>query len=72
MSGVVGSKDKKKRRKANVLAAPAPASTSKKNNKKKGLKSNKIDMKEEKCSDLLDDVVRVYLLTRLLTHSLTH
>ena len=55
MSGVVGSKDKKKSRKANVLAAPA--SSSKKNNKKKGLKSNKIDLKEEKCSDVLDDVV---------------
>ena len=68
MSGVVGSKDKKKRRKANVLAAPA--STSKKNNKKKGLKSNKIDMKEEKCSDVLDDVVRVYLITCSLAYLL--
>ena len=60
MSGATGLKDKKKRRKANVLAAPAP---SKKNNKKKGAKLNKNDAKEEKF-DTFDDLVFAYMITR--------
>lgn len=61
MSGATGLKDKKKRRKANVLAAPAP---SKKNNKKKGAKLNKNDAKEEKFDN---DLVFAYMITRSRT-----